>query len=238
MLGLWTSEYNTSHNPQDHNHNFHCNKNFKSVTFILVLTCPVIDSTSYLMTILMKLKGLYLWPFLESFSRYSSFVSCCLLVTKSVTMKPLPVLWDGSWIFSPFTLSSTAMRPCVDRANQEPPSFPGSRSRPLLQEHVYVAYYICAVYILKNNLCPFKLQCMGLCACLFCHTLTDCFRIKKFSNTTFTSCPNKTITWCRLFCSVLAGVLELPWKSLQMVLVQVIVNYITSHYTLWPNTVL
>lgn len=132
----------------------------------------------------MKLKGLYLWPFLESFSRYSSFVSCCLLVTKSATMKPLPVLWDGSWIFSPFTLRSTAMRPCVDRANQEPPSLPGSRSRPLLQEHIYFAYYMHAVHILQNNLCQFRSQCMGLSeSMLFCHTLTDCFTIKTFSNT-------------------------------------------------------
>ena len=197
----------TFHNPEDHIHNFHCNENFKSHTFILVLTCPVTDSTSYLMTILMKLKGLYLWPFLESFSRYSSFVSCCLLVTKSATMKPLPVFWDGSWIFSPFTLSSTAMRPCVDRANQEPPSFPGSRSRPLLQEHVYVAYYIYAVYILKNNLCPFKLQCMGLSTCVFCHTSTDCFRIIKFSNTLLFTCCVLIKLLCATVCSVLAGVL-------------------------------
>lgn len=158
------------------------------------------------MTILMKLKGLYLWPFLESFSRYSSFVSCCLLDTKSATMKPLPVLWDGSSIFSPFTLSSTAMRPCVDRANQEPPSFPGSRSRPLLQEHVYVAYYIYAVYILKNNLCPFKFQCIGLSICLYFDRLLKDKKVLQHP-VVHLLCPNKTITWCHSFCSVLSGML-------------------------------
>lgn len=98
----------------------------------VVIDAECLILKSYLMSILMKLKGLYLWPFLDSLSRYSSCVSCCLLVTKSATMKPLPVLQDGSWIFSPVTLSRTAIRPWDERANQEPPSFPGSRSRPVL----------------------------------------------------------------------------------------------------------
>lgn len=114
------------------------------------------------------------------------------------------------------------MRPCVDRANQEPPSLPGSRSRPSLQEHVYFAYYIRAVHVLKNNLCLFRSQCMGLSeSMLFYHTLTDCFKIKTFSNTLLFTFYVLIKLLHDAICSVLS--------EFAVGFLQVIVHYITSN---------